>query len=369
MNKIKCPNCGQLVEITEALKGEIRQESQVELEKELRVKISEENKTEILDLKKTLEEKDKKVEEMREHELELREEKRKLEEREKELALEVGRKIDEERKKIEETVFKQAAEEHHLKDLEKDKTITDLNNALKDLQRKAQQGSQQTQGEILELDLEETLRSAFPTDEIEPVGKGVEGADIRQIVKSPKGFACGVILWESKRTKAWQDKWLVKLKDDLRKEKANIPVIVSLAFPKDIKTEIGLKEGVWIGSYELFLPLAMLLRKNLLDVGYQKAVSVDRSKKSAILYEFVTGHEFIQQVEALVEVFREMKGQVDNERAAFEKSWKVREGQIKRLMLSTVNIYGGIQGLVGSSMPGIKGLEILEIEEKVQHSP
>lgn len=212
---LKCPNCGEEIELSKAFTSEIKAE------------VEEKTKLEIEDLKKALREKDEKVSEMRDRELSLREEKRKIEEEKKDLSLEVERRIDEERKKIEEVVLKQAIEEHKLKDLEKDKKISDLMNSLEEAKRKAQQGSQQLQGEVLELDLEETLRNVFPNDEIEPVGKGVKGADVRQVVKSPKGFTCGVILWESKRTKDWKNEWLTKLKSDLRAEKANIPVIVS----------------------------------------------------------------------------------------------------------------------------------------------
>jgi hypothetical protein len=236
--------------------------------------------------------------------------------------------------------------------------------SLEEAKRKAQQGSQQTQGEVLELDLEETLRQEFPNDEIEPVGKGVKGADIRQIVKSPKGFVCGVILWESKRTKAWTDEWLTKLKDDLRAEKANIPVIVSTSLPKELKSLMGLIDGVWVTTYELFIPMATLLRKNLLDIGFQKAVSAHRGDKADLLYEYITGHEFRQQVEALAEVYHEMQEEISKERVAFEKIWKTREGQVKRLSLATANVYGSMQGLVGSSMPQVKGLDLPQLEDK-----
>ncbi|MDP3888881.1 MAG: DUF2130 domain-containing protein [bacterium] len=363
MNQIKCPKCGSLVEITEVLKNEIKQESQVEFEKELRGKIEEEKKTEIIDLKNALAEKNKKVEEMREQELKLREEKRKIEEREKELNLEVARQVDAARKQTEEQVLKRAAEDHRLKDLEKEKLINDLKKSLEEAQRKAQQGSQQTQGEVLELDLEETLRATFPQDLIEPIKKGEEGADIRQIVKSPLGNNCGVILWEVKRTKAWSDKWLVKLKDDLRAERANIPVIIATTLPKEMKTPLELVEGVWVTNLQLSISLAALLRKNLLDVTRQKAMSDRKTEKADLLYDFVTSHEFSQQVEALVEVYREMQDQVTRERMAFEKSWKAREEQIKRLLFSTANIYGGVQGLVGSSMPQVRGLDLLELED------
>lgn len=358
MNTIKCPKCGALVEIDEALKSELRLENQEELEKELRAKIEEENKTELLDLKKSLQEKEEKVEEMRSRELELREEKRKIGEEKKEMALAIERRLDEERKKIEETTLRQASENFRLKDLEKEKVITDLKKALEEAQRKASRGDQQTQGEVLELDFEETLRVTFPGDEISPVGKGEEGADINQVVKSPRGYHCGVILWEVKRTKAWSDKWLVKLKDDLRAKKADIPVIVTTTLPKEMKSPIGLFERVWVCTYDLAIPLAILLRKDLLDIGYQKAISMQKGEKADLLYEYVTGHEFIQQVEALVEVYRELQDQIIKERISFEKSWKAREGQIRRLVISTANIYGGVQGLIGSAMPQVRGLEL-----------
>lgn len=362
-NLIKCPKCGVEIEITSALRQEVEEKIRAETRESLRKELEEKNALEIADLKKANEEKERKIVEFREQELKLREERRKIEDEKKELALAVQRRVDEERKKAEEAAFKKADEEHRLKDLEKDKMLQDALKANEELRRKLQSGSQQTQGEVLELDLESSLREAFPQDLIEPVGKGVRGADIKQIVRSPRGFNCGVILWESKRTKAWVDDWLVKLKDDLRAEKADIPVLVTTAFPKEAEKGLGMKENVWVVSFDHFLPLAVALRKNLLDVGYQKAISVNQGRKADLIFEFVTGNEFRQQVEALVEVYKEMKDQIDRERIAYEKIWKSREGQVKRLISSTVNIYSKAAGLVGPSMPQVKGLELLELGE------
>jgi len=362
-NLVKCPKCGEQIEITSALRQEIEEQIRVETKEIVRKELEEKTALEMQDLRRTLQEKDKKIGEFRDQELRLREEKRKLEEAKKDLALEVQRRVDEERKKAEESAFKRADAEHRLKDLEKEKVILDLKKALEDAQRKANQGSQQTQGEVLELDLEETLRNSFSQDLIEPVGKGIRGADIRQTVRSQSGVVCGVILWESKRTKDWHDDWISKLKDDLRAEGANIPVIVSEVLPKESQKGMGIKEGVWVVSFALVLPLAALLRKNLLEVTYQKVVSADRGKKADMLYKYVTGHEFRQQLEALVEVYQEMQGEINTERKAFEKIWKTREFQVKRMLNSTANLCGSMQGLIGSSMPQIKGLELLGLDD------
>ena len=374
-NVIKCPSCGQTIEITQILREQLEKENQDKFQKQLleveksalekaKKELEEKSFLEIKDLKITLEEKEKKLSSMREEELKLREERRKLEEKEKDMDLTFQRKIDEERKKVEESTMKHASEEYRLKEMEKEKVISDLKHALEDAQRKANQGSQQTQGEVLELDLENTLKNTFPQDSIEPVEKGIRGADLRQIVKSPMGAVCGVILWESKRTKAWTDDWLMKLKDDLRAEKADIPVIVSTTLPKEAENGFGLKEGVWVVNYNLFLPVAIILRKSLFDVARQKALTANQGRKADLLYEFITGNEFKQQIEALVEVYQEMNDQIAKEKIAFEKIWKNREGQLKRLITGAVNVYAGAQGLVGtSSMPAIKGMELLELDE------
>lgn len=373
-NFFKCPNCGNQIELTDAIKKQVENEmsekykndillAKKETEEKTKLEIEKKSQQEVSELKNLVNEKENKLNQMRTEEIKLREERRLLEEKSKEMEIVIQRKIDEERKKVEYEVLKRSDENHRLKDMEKEKQLSDAQKTILELQRQLSQGSQQTQGEVLELDLENTLKTSFPQDVIEPVEKGVKGADLRQIVKSTLGTVCGVILWESKRTKSWTDEWLIKLKDDLRAEKADIPVIVSSALPKEAENGFGLKEGVWIVNYGLFLAVATILRKSVFDVARQKAMSANQGKKADLIYEFITGNEFKQQIEAIVEAYKEMSDQIIKERIAYEKIWKNREGQLKRLMTSTINIYGGAQGLIGASMPLIKGLELLQLEE------
>jgi hypothetical protein len=375
--KIKCPKCGKSFEPSEAFKHEFQEQLAANIEKRYEKKLEEatnkarqeaekqlrkEAEHQIKDLQNQLKSNSEKLDNMREAELKLREEKRKVEEEKKDLKLEVQRKLDAEREKIEKKAFEQADEQHHLKGLEKDKIISDLKKSLEEAQRKAHQGSQQLQGEVLELDFEQALKKDFPNDDIMPVGKGVKGADVRQIVKSPRGFVCGTILWETKRTKAWSDKWIQKLKDDLRAENANIAVIVTTTLPREMETGFGHKDGVWITGFFLAKQVALLLRKNLLDLGYQKAVAQNKGGKAEKLYEYITSHEFRQNVEASVESYLEMKIQLTKEKAALEKIWKRREKQIDRLFSSTANVVGSIQAEVGRSSFQIKGLDLLELD-------
>jgi hypothetical protein len=340
---IICPHCKEEVELTEALTHQIEEKVLDDSRKKF--------EQEIVGLKKKLE--------VAEHaELEIRKQKNELDEQKRTFELEKQRQLDVEREKIRQKTAEEIMESQRLKEKEKDKVIDDLKKALEDAQRKASQGSQQLQGEVAELDLEQTLRHAFPSDNIEAVGKGVLGADIRHVVKSPGGKVCGVILWESKRTKAWSDGWITKLKEDLRNDKANIPAIISETLPEEAKSGMGLKDGVWVSSVKLFLPLAMLLRKSLIDAAYQKFVSDNRQTKAELIYNYVTSHEFSQQVESMIEVYNDMLTQVSRERVAFEKSWKLREAQVHRLLSGVSGMYGHIQDAAGPALPPIKSLEL-----------
>jgi hypothetical protein len=229
---------------------------------------------------------------------------------------------------------------------------------LEDANKKATQGSQQLQGEVQELDLEVTLRESIVTDIIESVGKGVMGADIRQIVKTQRGNTCGTILWESKRTKAWSDGWVTKLKEDRLRDKANAAAIVSEVLPEEIKNGMGLKDGIWVCHPKLVIPLALLLHKAIEDAARQKFVSDRRQTDAERIYAVVTGHEFVQQVESMMETYNEMLTQIERERVAFEKFWKLRESQVKHLKSGVSGIVGELQEAAGPALPPIKSLEL-----------
>lgn len=357
-NSIKCPKCGHEFEASEGLMSHLKEEASLEAEKKIRAEIEGENKLKLQNLENTIKEKDKKLDDSRQNELKLLEDKRKLEDDKKDLELEVQRKLDEGRAQIEEKAYQKADEDHKFKDLEKDKLIGDLKKSLEDAQRKAQQGSMQTQGEVAELDLEETLRSNFKDDEIVPVAKGKNGADVKQIVKTQRGTVCGVILWESKNTKTWDDDWITKLKQDTRNDKADLPAIVTSVLPKEFKTKMGIKEGVWVSAFDLVIPLAMLLRKTLVDSTRQKVISQNKQDKAGELYTYVTSLEFSQRVEAMVEAYNRMKDQIAKERLVFEKQWSEREKQVNILLGGVAGIYGDIQGIAGSALPTVRSLEL-----------
>jgi len=354
---IKCPHCGESFEMTQAFKHEI--------EEQLKTKIKEENKAEVLEIKKQLEEQKKKNEEFKDQEIKLREEvrdkERKLEEDKKDMDLTIQRRIDEERAKTEERILKEASDAHHLKDLEKDKKISDLMASLEEAKRKAQQGSQQTQGEVLELEIEEVLKKEFQNDEIKDVPKGIRGADVVQIVNDKMGRKCGIILWESKNAK-WSETWIAKLKEDQRVAKADIAVLVSENLPAGIKG-FAYKSGVWVCSRHTFVALASALRINLYEVFMAKQSAVGKNEKMETLYEYLTGIEFKHRVEGIVEVFNEARQDIEKEKRWFTAKWAKQEKSINKVMTNTIGMHGELKSVIGDSLPAIESLELESGEE------
>ena len=255
------------------------------------------------------------------------------------------RQIDAERNRIIAKIASEKDEEFRLKQREWEEQKAAMQKAIEEAGRKGAQGSMQLQGEVAELNLEENLRGAFLADVIEPIAKGVIGADIRQRVKSPRGFDCGSILWEVKRTKSWSPGWVAKLKDDVLADKAVVGIIVSEVLPPET---FGLTsvEGVWVCEPRLALGIGAAIRKGILDVAREKALTQNLHDKSAMLYGYVTGQDFKNQVEALVLAYQEMKGQIDRERAAMEKLWKARETQLSRVLGVTAGVVGSISAIV-----------------------
>jgi len=335
----------------------------IKIAQELKKRADEESRMKMNLLEERLKEKDEKLNEAQLKEIEIRKEKNRLEEDKKSFELEKQRQLDEERKKIADEAMVRATEANQYKIAQMQKQLSDAIKSKDDLARKLEQGSQQTQGEVVELELEDLLRKEFVSDEITPVPKGMNGADIIQKVLSRQGRLCGYIAWEVKKTKAWSEGWVQKLKDDQRAVKADLAVIVSAVLPSDVKG-FAYRNGVWICDIKLAIALASALRINLEGVAREKFMAEGKNDKMEVLYSYLTGVEFKQRVEAIVEAFTGMQEGLNKERRAFEKIWSEREKQIQKAFSGTVGMYGDLSGLV--SMPQIKTLELPGEEEGEQ---
>lgn len=337
-------------------------EERIKLKGAVQKELEEKSEIELKTLKEQLEDKEKKIAVFTETEIKLRREKADLEEARKGLELEVARRIDDERKKIQDDTEKRLAEQYRLKEAEKDKIIDDLKKQAEEFRRKAEQGSQQLQGEVAELSLEEILRSSFPADAIEEVPKGIRGADVIHKVCNQLGQPCGTLIWESKRTKAWSDGWIDKLKEDQREVKAEVAVLVSSVLPKGMNGFARIN-GVWVCDHSLAACLAQALRMSLIDVASAKLSVTGKNEKMEILYEYLSGPEFKQQVEGIVEAFSSMRKDLDQEKRAMEKIWAKREKQIERVIKNMGRMYGSMQGIIGQSLPELDLFELKALGE------
>ena len=311
---------------------------------------------EISNLQEILKQNNAKLADAQKAQAELIRKERELDDAKRELDLTIQKRVYANLSAEREKAKKEAEEELKLKVMEKDQTITAMQKQIEELKRRAEQGSQQLQGEVQELELEALLTAKFPRDTIQPVPKGEFGGDVLHRVFGPANQVCGTILWESKRTKNWSEGWLVKLREDQRAAKADIAVIISQALPKDIDT-FGFLEGVWVADPKVALPVAMSLRHTLIEVACTRQASEGQQTKMEMVYGYLTGPRFRQRVQAIVEAFSSMREDLDREKKAITRQWAKREEQIDRVMNATVGMYGDLQGIAGKTLQEIEGIE------------
>lgn len=382
---ITCPKCGQQFAVDDALSSQICGSMEADwhklilmLEKQLAEqkeafdqeakKNSGQNAREefaqhLHEMQRALEECNKLVEYFRRQEFALRQKQRKVEEGPTALELDVARRLDEEREKMRnDTVTKIQQEERRRKDLEKDMIIRDLKAELDDMKLKAEHGSMEAQGEMLEQDVEDQLRRIFSGDYIRAVKKGECGTDLVQTVRNDKGKDCGTILWEIESTKAWNKDYAQKLKDDIRREKASIGILTSIASREGV-VQFGHGDGVWISEPAYAVAIASALRQQLIAVEYELHGG-GNDEKIDTLYDYIADAEFRQRIESVVKDFRAMRRRPIAEKAAVKRQWAEKEKQIMRIVMNSNGAYGDFCGLIGGSAPAIPALQLGEGNQK-----
>ncbi|MBX2952395.1 MAG: DUF2130 domain-containing protein [Leadbetterella sp.] len=394
MNTTTCPNCGHKFDAGEAMQKhlEIELKKNMELREkeyalrmdelkkrldaekkefeisekkklwavalsEAQKRMEEKNAAELTALKQDNEAKQKEILKNREKEIELLRREQELKSQQELMKVQIQKELIEKTAQIEEAAKKKKDEEFELTRREFEKKLEDQKNLINEMKRKAEQGSTQLQGEVQELALEEILRRAFVYDTVEEVGKGIRGADAIQTVINEFGQVCGKIVFESKRTQNWQDAWIDKLKDDQRALGAEIAVLVSQVMPKDMD-RFGQRDGIWICNYQEVISVVFVLRQILVRSQNARAIQENKTDKMGLLYNYLTGTQFRQQLEAIVEGFSSMKTELEREKRAMKKIWKEREVQIEKVIDNTIDMYGSIKGIAGNAIAPIQPLEL-----------
>lgn len=321
-----------------------------------------ENKTkELSDLQELLKSREEKLAAAQKAEAEFMKRQRELDDAKREMDLTIEKRIREGIETARANARKEAEDSLSLKLKEREQTISSMQKQIEELKRKAEQGSQQLQGEVQELVLESMLQTKFPLDSIEPVPKGEFGGDVIQKVSGANGQICGTILWESKQTNNWSEGWLTKLKEDQRTAKAEISVIISQALPSGVET-FEMINGVWVAHPRAAYPIAMVLRQSLLEVAMAHNSAEGQQTKMEMVYQYLTGPRFRQRVEAIVDAFSSMQSDLEKERKVIMKQWAKRNELIERVMGATIGMYGDLQGIAGKSLQEIEGLELKALD-------
>ena len=388
-SEIKCPNCGHQFEPNEAIREEVQNElrhkikewqekkdeefaQKLEQEKKQFKSAMEENmrKTIAADfenqlqmLKSSNSDNEEKLKEARKKELEFLQKEQQLKNKEAEMEITLQKKLQEERSQLSEQIQKQESERSALKEnelllklKEKEVQLEEQKKLADEMRRRAEQSSMQRQGEAQELLLESILKESFPFDVIDEVGKGVEGADCIQTVRNASGKECGKIIYESKRTKGWSSNWIDKLKTDMRSRGADVAILVTQTFPKDME-RFGEKDGIWICNFAEVASVAAIIRNSVLKVYEIQRSEENKGDKMQLLYNYLTGVEFKGQVEAIAEGFMAMRNSITKERMQMEKLWKEREKQLEKVLINTSGLYGSVKGIAGASVGDIPLLD------------
>lgn len=343
-------------EVETQVKNEIKQR-ELGLKKKIKMEIEEEQSDALNTLRGELEEKSSKIKELNKTTAEFEKLKREKDELEDKLKAESEKELNKKLLEEKEKIQKEENEKNELKFKELEKQLEDQKKLTEEMKRKQEQGSMQTQGEVQELGIEEWLANKFPLDTIQEIKKGERGADCLQIVHTRTRQNCGTIYYESKRTKSFQPTWIEKFKADIREKNANIGVLVTEVMPPDMD-RLGLKDGIWICSFEEFKGLCAVLRDSIVHISSAIVAQENKGDKMGMLYDFLTSNEFRLQIEAIVEGFTQMKSDLESEQRSMRGIWKKREKQIEKVLLNTTDMYGSIKGIAGNAVQSVPLLEL-----------
>jgi len=340
----------------EKLQSKLKEERQI-IEKQLKIKIAEEQSEQVAIMQKELLEQSEKLKELSRSKAEIERLKREKDEMKESVMAEAERTLNQKLVEEKEKIRKNEQDRNELAIKELQKQLEDQKRLTEEMKRKQEQGSMQLQGEVQELAIEEWLAASFPLDTIDEIKKGARGGDCIQTVNTRTRQNCGTIYYESKRTKDFQQSWIEKFKSDIRDKGANIGVLVTEVLPSDLD-RMGLKEGIWICTYDEFKGLCKVLRESIIQISNATATQENKGDKMSLLYDFLTSNTFRLQIEAIVEGFTQMQTDLDSEKRAMQRIWKMREKQLEKVINNTIDMHGSIKGIAGSAIQDIKQLDL-----------
>lgn len=346
------------------LEAKIKEEKKA-LEDKLKTKLKEEQEDQFLSLQKELNEKSEQIKELNRTKAEIEKLKREKAELKEAAEAEAQKKLNETLVSEKDKIRKAEEERNELRFKELQKQLEDQKKLTEEMKRKQEQGSMQMQGEVQELAIEEWLASQFPLDTIDEIKKGARGGDCLQTVNTRSNQNCGTIYYESKRTKDFQPSWIEKFKADIREKGADIGVLVTEVMPADME-RMGLKDGIWICTYEEFKALCSILRESIIQLSTAVSSQENKGDKMHMLYDYLTSSTFRMQVEAIVEGFTQMKMDLDSEKRSMQRIWKAREKQIEKVITNTIDMYGSVKGIAGNAIQSVQALELGGAEENME---
>ena len=394
---IRCPHCGQQVLLDEAIAHQLAEPMRAGWEAEMRQAIDkeisavyarnlEDEQAKNNDLASRLTERDQQIKELRLGEAELLRDRRKLEDEKEDLQREKERLRDDIRKEERDAADKRAKEraadelrraeadfeekiglkqqEHDTRTRQLEEQLRRVNAQLEEAHRKSGISSRQQEGVAWQDVFALELRTRFADDLITVTGVGKRGPDVTQVVRIGH-LECGVILWECKRTAAWNAEWPRKLATEVRGAGARFGVIVSDVLPPgtDGSGQVG---DVWACDYSHAWHLAAGLRQAIIAVYRHEAANAARTGIAEKVYDYIATGGFEGRYKAMEQAIDRIAAELETDQRTSLQRWKrlekliaeLRDQGLDGIVLDIIGVGGEIPPAARAELPDNPALEI-----------
>src|SRR5215468_5492782 len=263
-----------------------------------------------------------------------------------------------ERKKAEaEATRKHQAEREHERELikadfdqkmlkqeaENQKAAAALRKQVVELQRRLEDQAAR-KPEVVDIDVFEQLKAAFPDDRVLRLPRGDAGGDVLHEVKY-KGEICGRIVLDSRNRGNWQTSYATRLRTDMVEQKAEHAILSTLHFPRGA-AEMCRHDDVLLVHPGRVVELVGVLRQAMVRMHQTRLSHVERNDKKLRLYDHITSDLFHRKLTDTGKLTQQLLDLEVEELKEHNRVWKMRGGLLKRLETVNSEVVGEINDIV-----------------------
>jgi hypothetical protein len=231
------------------------------------------------------------------------------------------------------------------------KALESYQKTVGELKRQLERKTANELGDGAEVDVYESLRDAFPGDEISRIKKGYPGADIRHDVRY-KNTTCGTILYDSKNRQAWQSNHVTKLRQDQMAADADYAILTSIVFPRGQKhLYVDKHTGVIVVNPAHAEWVVALLRATMIQMHALRLTAHQRAEKRERLYKFITSTIYIERLREAERLTNAILQLDVDEQRTHQGVWKKRGTMASQLRKVVIDVQAEVAAILESDEP------------------